>query len=173
MWIIFLKWVQRLLGPIRVIWDRPGTAPYISRSYFWARPKRPDGAWPFDATGQPLPGIKLRDFPVTAHLHQIHQSDSEPELHSHPWRWAVSLILSGGYVEERRCRGSTVRVRRVRPGQIVFFRHDTFHRLDLIGGRECWSLFIAGPRLEEPWKFWNRETGETVKWYEFIARKRA
>jgi hypothetical protein len=171
-WVPFLKWVQRRLGPVRCIFDRPGREPYLSRSYFWATPKLPDGSWPFDATGQPLAGIIWRDVPVSAHLHQIHQSDTEQELHSHPWKWAYSLILSGGYIEERRHADGTVRVRRVRPGQIVRLLADDYHRLDLIGGRECWSLFVAGPKTKT-WHFWNRETGETVEWREFIKRRRA
>jgi len=170
-WVPLLRWVQRRLAPSRVIWDRPGRAPYLTRSYFWSRPKTDDGFPAFDETGQPRPGIVWRQGPIALHLHEIHQSDTEQELHSHPWRWAVSLILSGGYVEERRDnRTGTVRVRRVRPGQLVFLRAGDYHRLDLIG-RPCWSLFLAGPRTTT-WWFWNRETGAKQEWREFIASKR-
>lgn len=35
------------------------------------------------------------------YLHHFHSSDQGDELHSHPWSWGLSLVLAGGYVEER------------------------------------------------------------------------
>lgn len=35
------------------------------------------------------------------YLHHFHSSDQGDELHNHPWSWGLSLVLSGGYSEER------------------------------------------------------------------------
>ncbi|MFW6184410.1 MAG: hypothetical protein ACOC8X_11485, partial [Chloroflexota bacterium] len=34
-------------------------------------------------------------------LHYFHRSDSDRELHNHPWDTAVAIILTGGYWEHR------------------------------------------------------------------------
>src|SRR3569833_1249508 len=34
-------------------------------------------------------------------LHHFVASDSATEVHSHPWGWSASLILTGGYREQR------------------------------------------------------------------------
>lgn len=35
------------------------------------------------------------------YLHRFLRPDEDGELHNHPWRWAVSVMLAGGYAEER------------------------------------------------------------------------
>ena len=34
-------------------------------------------------------------------LHRFHRPDDDRGPHNHPWRWAASLILTGGYLESR------------------------------------------------------------------------
>jgi hypothetical protein len=86
------------------------------------------------------------------YLHCFHQSDDAAQLHSHPWRWAISLVLKTGYVEDRTLRGSNgVRRKPYRPGQLNFLRGSTFHRVDLDRG-EAWTLFLVGPG-ESSWGF--------------------
>lgn len=99
-----------------------------------------------------------------AFLHHIVASDPDSELHDHPHRWAIGLILAGGYREERLHRytrhlfGAPVGedtcriVRRFWPGRINFVRGTDFHRLTLVSGRDAWTLFIHGPRAK-PWGF--------------------
>ena len=82
----------------------------------------------------------------------------------------MSLILSGGYREERRS-GDRVETREFRPGSLNFLRPATFHRVDLLDPeRGADTLSLAGPKVAE-WGFWNRETGEETPWEEFIRRK--
>lgn len=38
----------------------------------------------------------------SVYLHCFHRSDEDRDLHNHPWDKSVSLVLWGGYVEERR-----------------------------------------------------------------------
>lgn len=168
----FLNWFTSMMSPPRVIKDIDVKAPYLSRWYLFNTPRMPDGSCAWDANGDMKQGHFSR-FPFGIYIHKFHQSDTDRELHNHPWAWSVSLILAGGYVEERRVwsgRESSVIQRSVLPGSINFIDHDDFHRVDLIEG-DAWSLFIAGPK-ESTWGFWNRLNGEFTHWREFFARKR-
>lgn len=35
------------------------------------------------------------------YIHHFHSSDQGLELHNHPWKWGFSIVVSGGYFEER------------------------------------------------------------------------
>lgn len=102
------------------------------------------------------------------HLHQFLRGDADPELHNHPWELAVSLVLAGGYFEERRA-GDDVVTHEVRPGHLNIIRSSTFHRVEL---REvdCWTLFVSGPAVQT-WGFWNRESGVFTGWKSFNAAR--
>lgn len=103
---------------------------------------------------------------VNLYLHKFHRGDQDQDLHNHPWAWSVSLILTGGYVEERR-EGNAIRTRVVRPGRINIIRANDFHRVDLLDPAEgAWTLFLAGPRVQR-WGFWDRFSGAM----RFVARK--
>lgn len=112
-------------------------------------------------------------FPFRLYLHKFHRSDDDVELHNHPWKWAVSLVLAGGYREERRevdVDGSYHVVERdVMPGNLNWIFHDTFHRVDLYE-RDAWTLFLVGPRIQD-WGFWDRVTEEFTPWQFFVGKK--
>lgn len=103
-------------------------------------------------------------------LHCFRRGDADPELHNHPWRWALSMVLSGGYSEERVIRGSVYR-RTVRPGRLNLIWADTYHRVDLLEG-ECWTLFVTGSKSQS-WGFKDRWTGRVTPWREFVAAREA
>lgn len=159
------RWAASRLAPPRVIYDRDGASPYLSRYYLRARPTMPDGSAPFDANGNLRTGAidHARRFGI--HLHRFHRGDSDFALHSHPWEWSFSIILSGGYFEERRQPDDTVETRYVGPGSVNVIRGDDFHRVDL-ADEECWTLFVTGPRVTS-WSFWDRETGDEIPWRVF------
>lgn len=163
-----LRWLTDRLSPPRVIYDRDGLSPYLSRWYLTASPTMPDGSSPF-ANGQPKPGVEWPTGNFGIYLHQFHRSDDDLALHNHPWRWALSFILVGGYREERRWGTQVIR-RDVKPFSFNFIRGSDFHRVDL-HERDAWSIFIVGPKISS-WGFWDRHTGEFVEWREFITRKR-
>ncbi|MCU1279844.1 MAG: hypothetical protein JWM53_3390 [bacterium] len=85
-------------------------------------------------------------------LHQFVADEEEGTLHDHPWRWGVSLMLSGGYFEERLDGAGRRRTRWVAPGRLNVVRGDRFHRVALRAGRPAWTLFLHGPRAR-PWGF--------------------
>ncbi len=94
-------------------------------------------------------------FGYRIYLHRFVASDPGRGLHNHPWRHALSLVLCGGY-EETRMRGAragnSLYSRRLGPGRLNFISGDTFHRVNLPDGAECWSLFVHGPKAKA-WGF--------------------
>ena len=95
-------------------------------------------------------------------VHHFHSSDQFDEFHNHPWAWAFSIILKGGYVEERlTSRGITHRF--YKAGSINWLTQWDFHRVDLFDMRGCWTLFFVGPRCRQ-WGFWNRITAQYRDW---------
>lgn len=198
---IGLEAIEPLLPRPRVIYDRLGESPYLSRYYLFGGPRTKHGQ-AFDDHGDPIVGIKWRDLPVNLYLHKFHRGDDDEALHSHPWKWSCSFILAGGYSEERRvkarasynCRpereggpceqkeacmhsdgwaGQTYAVVRrvVKPFSINFIGGEDFHRVDLLEEEGAWSLFLAGPKASS-WYFWDRYSGKTIPWRTFIFNLR-
>lgn len=187
-----LRALAKALGPPRVILDRDGSSPYLSRTYVVGR-----ALTGFDEQGNPAERAAWSRgiLGVHVYIHRFHRSDQDLALHNHPWKWALSFVVSGGYEEERRvgktcvpcggrrgydldcplCQGvgnSFEVVRRtVGPLSCNWIDHDTFHRVDLLE-KDAWSVFVAGPRVTE-WSFWDRDTHEETPWREFLARTRA
>ena len=162
---LLLALTARLPAP-RVIYDRAGLSPYLSRWYLIGRPK--EG---FDEHGDRA-GAEgpHREEPFGLYIHKFHRGDDDQELHNHPWRWSLSLMLWGGYVEERRGPDDRVTHRTVHPMRLNIIRGNDFHRVALLYG-EAWSLFLAGPRTQG-WGFWNRDSKRFTEWKEFLTEKR-
>jgi hypothetical protein len=155
-----LLFLTRFLAAPRTIMDRDGGSPYLSRWYLI-------GAQPeVNRHGNPVG--RVRKSPIQVLLHRFHRGDHDGELHSHPWAWAIAIVLAGGYVEDRRV-GDRVITRRCGPGTINVIRADDYHRVDLIGA-ESWSIFITGPKATT-WFFWCRERLARSPWRSFLAWK--
>lgn len=109
------------------------------------------------------------------YLHRFHRGDHDRELHSHPWS-GRSIILAGGYREERRIPnpcgdGWAVAVRDYVPGDVSTLDPDTYHRVDLLDpAAGCWTLFETTARVQS-WGFWCRDTGRVTPWREMFARR--
>jgi hypothetical protein len=131
--------------PKKVI-PRPDGEPYLVRYYLLGR----------------------EDRPYNLFLHLFVSGDAEPELHSHPWETSVSLILTGGYIEERRF-GSRVVTRPVLPFSLNFIKGEDYHRVDLLKDR-AWTLFFA-MKPRRTWYFWDRNTKKLTWWLEHINRR--
>jgi hypothetical protein len=121
--------------------------------------------------GPYLERYTLRTFPDGAqiYLHHFLRGDEDEALHSHPWA-GESLVLAGGYREERRVEGDGIEVRTLGPGDRSIIAPDTFHRVDLLDGETCWTLFSAGPRVQS-WGFWDRRTKVFTPWTEYLAKR--
>jgi len=135
---------KRLAHTKRVILDRDGAEPYLTRWYLI-------GTSPAQGGARGKWGL---------YLHQFNKSDSPEALHNHPWRWAVSLVLKGGYWELREAGNWHWRA----PGDFNFLDADTFHRVALdYDEAPAYTLFLVGPRIQG-WGFLSRETGKFVPW---------
>ncbi len=78
-------------------------------------------------------------------------SDPDRDLHSHPWTRAISLILVGGYREERVDRNGVRTIETHRAGELNFLRGDEYHRVTLMGDGG-WTLFCSIDRFQD-WGF--------------------
>lgn len=152
----------------RVIRDRDLVSDYLTRYYLLKPPRMPDGSWPFDDHGEPRPGI-IWPPGTGAVFHHFHKGDDALELHNHPWDWCVSLILRGGYIEERTTREDlTVKRRTFKPGSVNVLTKYDFHRVELLDPvRGCWTLFVYGKK-SQGWGFLDRHTGKFTDWRTFI-----
>jgi hypothetical protein len=164
-----VEWIASKMAQPRIIFNRTGTSEYLSRYYIIGRPYMDDGSDPIDSTGCPKKDAVFPGYGL--YLHKFYRGDEDQALHSHPWIVSLSLILVGGYVEERRGPDDLVRSRVVKPWTLNRIDADDFHRVDLIE-KDCWSLFFSGPKTGNSWGFWDRHTGEFLPWREFIAKVR-
>jgi hypothetical protein len=106
-----------------------------------------------------------RDFKWgNIYIHHFHSSDKDPELHNHPWKWALSFIWDGGYDEQYRV-GDEVHVRTKAAPTFNIVKHGAFHRVKLHDEENgTWSIFFTGPRVTEApeWGFWDKDTKEFI-----------
>lgn len=149
----------------------------------------------------PEPFPERLKFLPTVFLHHFRDSDQEAELHNHPWESAYSLILAGGYIEERRIDGDTqyclkcamcltehaMRSCKVAPdGNHVWTKHTTELRNLKPGAvnRICKDDFHRVTLFEhdawslfitgkkaQSWCFWSKETDEVIPWKQYRAWK--
>lgn len=90
------------------------------------------------------------------YLHRILLDDQDRHLHNHPWEWCYSLVLAGGYTEQRlrewRLTGALTDRRRMRPFSINRLGREDYHRIIGLHGKEVWTLVLAGRKGNE-WGF--------------------
>ena len=153
--------------PARLIYGGDAESIYLSRWYVIGSPTMSDGSSPFDRFGNPKVQAIWPNRTLGLYVHRFHRSDVDRELHNHPWSWALSLVLAGGYREERRF-GSRVVSRVVPPLSLNWIGGNDYHRVDLIE-EDAWSLFLVGPKVSS-WSFWDRRTGKVTPWREFLQR---
>lgn len=131
-------------------------SPYLRRFYITPRRLNKKG----EETGE--------DLGFNIYIHHFYRGDNDRELHNHPWEKAVSLILCGGYKEERKTADGKVKTYNLWPGKLNFLRHTDFHRVIMDDNdKHVWTLFITGKRVQS-WGFWNRENNEYVNFEDFV-----
>ena len=79
-------------------------------------------------------------------LHRIFLSDSDRDMHSHPW-WFYSALLWGSYIEHTP-QGNIV----YKAGDVIYHKPSDWHYLELEPGMTVTSLVITGPKVQE-WGF--------------------
>lgn len=81
------------------------------------------------------------------YLHLVLESDDDRALHDHPW-CSLSIILHGRYLEHL----ADGRVLERKAGDLIGRCASTPHRLEIIPGESCVTLFLTGPRTRS-WGF--------------------
>jgi hypothetical protein len=105
------------------------------------------------------------EAPSSAFVHEIHAPDGDRHCHNHSWRWSASVVLSGGYTEERDNSGREVEWTH-RAGDLVTFRTDDYHRIVAVEPGTV-TLFLCG-RETQGWGF--LVDGVHVDHAEYFAR---
>lgn len=88
-----------------------------------------------------------RNLRANVYLHRFLASDDDRALHDHPWP-STSLCLRG-FMYEYCASGPP---RKVMAGDVIDRPATWAHRLELIPGTECWTLFATGA-VEREWGF--------------------
>ena len=119
----------------RIVLDRQSDEPYLERYYIFLRDRK--------------------RFPFNVFLHKFLKSDPD-DVHDHPWPY-ITLILKGGYWEYKpifNLHGEKIGEEKHwrSPGHFRFSPANSFHRIELAQGVDCWTLFIPGPNHRE-WGF--------------------
>ena len=130
----FFTWLEKS-DRKRIIYDRLDNEPYLVRHYIFLK----------DRTR----------FPFNIFLHKFLKSDPD-DVHDHPWPYAT-LILKGGYYEwTPNFDSNGTKVGETRhwrgPGHFRFCPANSYHRIELKDGVECWTMFMPGPQKRE-WGF--------------------
>ena len=98
---------------------------------------------------------------LSIYINHIRLPDSDPWLHTHPWRKSWSIKLRGRYLEEIATEEKPAAYYCRWPG--FFSRIPEQHRILIVPSGGALTLFI-GWRSDRPWGFVNPETGEVVDW---------
>lgn len=105
-------------------------------------------------------------------IHEFHSSDLDVGeggfglLHNHPWKSSFSIVLTGGYWEERLNKDGKVYRKFIKPGSINFINSNVYHRVDL-ENKPVWTLFFtSGRNKKSDWYFYDRITKKYKHWKE-------
>jgi hypothetical protein len=150
----FLLWFPCFASHLIRVGPLPGIK-YLLRKYLL--PKRYTGAW--------WPGV---------FLHKFYSSDIGRDPHNHPFKWSISFILTGGYLEWRfdtKTKRWAYHLRR--PWSFNIIRAEDFHKAQLLDPeRGAWTLFIAWQhKTAEPgaeWGFWDLDNDRFVGWKDYL-----
>ena len=98
---------------------------------------------------------------ANVYLHETLRSDSEDELHDHPWD-NISVILEGSYLEVMPHGEEVLR----KTGDVIQRKATDAHRLIIPEGGHAVSLFITGPKVRD-WGFFTANGWQY--WEDYIA----
>lgn len=108
----------------------------------------------------------------TFYLHRFVSADGDREVHDHPWRFAMSFVLCGSYLERRLVNmnhrsadGVDARVRRVRIGIPNVLLATSFHQIVSVRPN-TWTLFMHS-RPSKKWGFLKKESESVIIYYAY------
>ena len=136
-------WLHRLLrrfgGKTIYIYDNR----YLTRYYLWG-----------NGSGE--------SFEI--YVHHMHATDSFRWLHNHPWKWFISFVFSGSYVQDTYNRDTNKFGQQHIRWFNLFRSLNRYHSIRELPRGDAWSLVLAPCKLDEyNWGYWNDETNEHVE----------
>ncbi|MXW54862.1 MAG: hypothetical protein F4X44_04335 [Gammaproteobacteria bacterium] len=131
----FLNWLlQKTSGKTIYVYDEP----YLTRYYL-------------------LGNGSGKSFEI--YVHHMHKIDEFRWLHNHPWRWFLSIVLSGSYWQETlNCRNGKHKHEHIR--RLNLFRKlDQYHAIRELPKGTAWTLVVVPPKQHDhQWGYWDTET---------------
>jgi len=118
--------------------------------------------WLFNPYPGPEEKRKNR-FPISIRVHHICLPDDARDLHDHPWN-ARTVILKGGYIEQRLDDDGEVRYYVRNPGDTAKIKFGQYHTIDRLADGGAWTLFITG-KYRGTWGF--LVNGIKVQWRQY------
>ena len=109
----------------------------------------------------------LQCLGVAIRVHEILRSDLGRDPHDHPWPY-ITVILRGGYWEERYQGTEMVSLKWHGPGSVLMRAATDLHRLCLPAGTTTHTLFMTG-RYKQRWGFMTAKG--KVPHNEYLARE--
>lgn len=152
--------------------------PYLMRVYLTPEREKIEGQ--LKELGVPEPYLPLVSKMPRPYLHYFFRGDDDRAFHNHPWKRSLSFILIGGYVEHTwdfKLKRPFSRL--LKPGAVNYLKRGTYHRVELLPEKKCWTLFVSTGRVQasdgQDWDFYDPETDTFTPWGEWTgdqARRR-
>jgi len=162
--MMFWKLIARLVSTpcvadwlIRRAMKTPYTHIYHPRGLYMGR------WWLFNPYPAESSGSKNR-FPISIRIHHICLPDDARDMHDHPWN-ARTIILKGGYRENRLVNGKVVRFWRTR-GDTAKINFGEYHAIKYLSPGGVWTIFITG-KYRGTWGF--LVNGAKVQWRKYTG----
>lgn len=114
---------------------------------------------------------RVRSRTPAVFLHRTFRADPGRDVHNHPWPWAGTFVLWGGYVQliKERLPTGYYSERFVRVDRWTWHRDgfypNQYHRIVSVKPN-TWTLFVTGPRLRD-WGFLVR--GAHIRWRPYLG----
>lgn len=114
---------------------------------------------------QPESSGKHNRFPISIRIHHICLPDDARDLHDHPWN-ARTIILKGGYIEQRLVNGNEVVCFERLPGDTAKIKFGEYHTIEALADGGAWTVFITG-KYRGTWGF--LVNGAKVQWRKYTG----
>lgn len=112
------------------------------------------------------------------YLHYFFRGDDDRAFHNHPWERSFSFIILGGFIEHVwNFELKRALSRFHAPGTIYQLKRGTYHRAELLPGKNCWTLFMSMGRVQakdgHDWNFYDPHTDSYTPWGLWTAAQAA
>lgn len=97
------------------------------------------------------------------YVHHMHATDGFRWLHNHPWKWFISFVFSGSYIQETFNRETRTFGKQHIRWLNLFRGLNRYHAIRELPNGDAWTLVIAPPKLKNyNWGYWNDDSNEHI-----------